>query len=91
MNDRRCDQSVPVKRGYVCSRGVRPVPYSGTSKQIHCIPDTVLGQETIKKCGEDHDDSPGYAAAQPGYDGITLDRKKCSMNFADRDVRNLGS
>src|SRR5260370_3840394 len=91
MDDSCRDQTVPVKGGYVRSRGVRPVPHARASKQIHRIPNTVLGQITVKESREDHDDSPGYAATEPGGDGITLDREERSMNFADLDVRYLGS
>src|ERR1700760_1375951 len=91
MDDRCCDQAVPVKGGDVCSRGVRPVPHTRTSKQIHRIPNAVLGQITVKKSREDHDDSPGYAATEPRRNGVTLDGEKCSMNFADLYVRYLGS
>src|SRR6202035_1468377 len=91
MDDRCCNQTAPVKGGDVCSRGVRPVPHTRAAKQIHRIPNTVLGQITVEKSRNDHDDSPGYAATEPGGDGITLDRKECSMNFVDLDVRYLGS
>src|ERR1700759_1682671 len=91
MDDRCCDQAVPVKGGDVCSRGVRPVAHTRASKQIHRIPNAVLGQITVKKSREDHDDSPGYAATQPRRNGGTLDKEKCYMNCGDLYVCYLGS
>src|SRR6266700_2609111 len=91
MDNRCCDQAVPVKGGDVCSRGVRPVPHTRASKQIHRIPNTVLGQITVEEGRENHDDSPGYAATEPGRNRITLNRQERSMDFADLDVRYLGS
>ena len=85
------NQPVPMKGRDVSSCRVCPVCNACASKQIHCIPDTVLCQISVKESGEDHDDSPCYAATEPGDDGITLDREECSVNFADLDVRYPGS
>src|SRR5579863_3710131 len=90
MDDRCCDQSVPMKGSNVGGGSVRPVPHACASKQVHRVPNAVLAQIAINECWEDHDDAPGHAAAEPGGNGITLDREERSMNFADLDVRYLG-
>ena len=68
-----------------------PEPTAALSSGAKTDQMPVLGQIAVEESRENHDDSPGYAATESGDDGITLDRKKGSMNFAYLDVRYPGS
>jgi hypothetical protein len=52
MDDRCGNQSIPMKGRDVSSRCVGPVRNARASKEIHRIPDTVLGQIAVKKSWE---------------------------------------
>lgn len=91
MDDRGCNQAIPVKRSNVRRRGVRPKSDTRPSEEIHGIPDAVLGKVTVEEGREDHDDSSGYAAPETGGDGIAFDRKERPMNRANLNVRHTGS
>src|ERR1700760_4708499 len=80
MNNRCCNQSIPVKGRDVGSRCISPVSYTGASKQVNRIPDTVLSEIAVEKSREDHHDSACDSATKAGGHGIAFDRKERSVN-----------
>lgn len=90
MDDRCCNQPIPMEGRDVGGRSVCPVCDARASKQIHRVPDAVLGQIAVKEGGEDHDDSPSYSSTESGGHGITFNRKERPVDFTDLDVRHLG-
>ena len=55
--------------------GIAPVCHACAAEQIHRIPDAVLRDEAVQKCGRNHGDAAGDAALDPGEDGIGFDRQ----------------
>src|ERR1700674_5870402 len=90
MDDRCCNQPIPMEGRDVSSCRVCPVRDARASKQIHRIPDTVLREIAVKESWEDHHDSPCYSSAESRGHGITFNRKERAVDFTDLDVRHLG-
>src|ERR1700733_4485796 len=90
MDDRCCDQPIQMEGRDVSSCRVCPVRDARASKQINCIPDTVLSEIAVKESREDHHDSPRYSSTKSGGHRIAFNRKERPMNFADLDVCHLG-